>query len=162
MFSDNIYALREYAVRMKRPFIYGATGHQERTRILHAFKHNPEVNTVFLSKVGDNSLDIPEANVLVQISSHAGSRRQEAQRLGRILRKKKARLGVGEAEEFDAFFYTLVSNDTQVGGWVGGRGGEEPEERRRTDMATGRREEGCARWSVKFQAWPRSKRRGVL
>ena len=51
MFSDNIYALREYAVRMRKPFIYGATGHQERTRILHAFKHNPQVNTVFLSKV---------------------------------------------------------------------------------------------------------------
>lgn len=50
VFSDNIYALREYAVRLKRPFIYGATGHQERTRILHAFKHNPQVNTVFLSK----------------------------------------------------------------------------------------------------------------
>ena len=112
VFSDNIYALREYAVRMRRPFIYGATGHQERTRVLHAFKHNPEVNTVFLSKVGDNSLDIPEANVLVQISSHAGSRRQEAQRLGRILRKKKARAG-SDAEEFDAFFYTLVSTDTQ-------------------------------------------------
>lgn len=132
VFSDNIYALREYAVRMKKPFIYGGTGHQERTRILHAFKHNPEVNTVFLSKVGDNSLDIPEANVLVQISSHAGSRRQEAQRLGRILRKKKSsnRGGIGGAggiaslldgeagggggvEEFDAFFYTLVSTDTQ-------------------------------------------------
>ena len=79
--------------------------------------------------MGDNSLDIPEANVLVQISSHAGSRRQEAQRLGRILRKKKARPGglagggaggaAGE-EEFDAFFYTLVSLDTQVGGWVDG------------------------------------------
>jgi hypothetical protein len=52
VFSDNIYALREYAVRMRKPFIYGATGHQERTRILHAFKHNPAVNTVFLSKVG--------------------------------------------------------------------------------------------------------------
>jgi DNA excision repair protein ERCC-3 len=50
-----------------------------------------QVNTVFLSKVGDNSIDIPEANVLIQISSHAGSRRQEAQRLGRILRAKKAR-----------------------------------------------------------------------
>ena len=48
-----------------------------------------QVNTVFLSKVGDNSIDIPEANVLIQISSHAGSRRQEAQRLGRILRAKK-------------------------------------------------------------------------
>ena len=52
-----------------------------------------QVNTVFLSKVGDNSIDIPEANVLIQISSHAGSRRQEAQRLGRILRAKKAKAG---------------------------------------------------------------------
>lgn len=50
-----------------------------------------QVSTVFLSKVGDNSIDIPEANVLIQISSHAGSRRQEAQRLGRILRAKKVR-----------------------------------------------------------------------
>lgn len=111
VFSDNLFALREYAVRMKKPFLYGGTGHQERTRVLHAFKTNPAVNTVFLSKVGDNSLDIPEANVLIQISSHAGSRRQEAQRLGRILRKKKTRK-FGE-EEFDAFFYTLVSTDTQ-------------------------------------------------
>ncbi|GAB4818176.1 hypothetical protein N2152v2_005222 [Parachlorella kessleri] len=114
VFSDNIYALKEYAVRMHKAFIYGGTGHQERTRILHAFKHNEKVNTVFLSKVGDNSLDIPEANVLIQISSHAGSRRQEAQRLGRILRAKKAKPGSApSAEEFNAFFYTLVSNDTQ-------------------------------------------------
>lgn len=112
VFSDNLFALREYAIRMRKPFLYGGTGHQERTRILHAFKSNPAVNTVFLSKVGDNSLDIPEANVLIQISSHAGSRRQEAQRLGRILRKKKAHLGAG-SEDFDAFFYTLVSTDTQ-------------------------------------------------
>lgn len=41
-----------------------------------------------VSQVGDNSIDIPEANVIIQISSHAGSRRQEAQRLGRILRAK--------------------------------------------------------------------------
>lgn len=46
-----------------------------------------------LLQVGDNSLDIPEANVLIQISSHAGSRRQEAQRLGRILRAKKGKPG---------------------------------------------------------------------
>ena len=51
VFSDNIYALREYAVRLRRPFIYGGTGHQERTRVLHAFKTSPDVNTVFLSKV---------------------------------------------------------------------------------------------------------------
>ena len=36
---------------MGKPFIYGATSHQERTRILHNFKHNPAINTVFLSKV---------------------------------------------------------------------------------------------------------------
>lgn len=65
--------------------------------------------------MGDNSLDIPEANCLIQISSHAGSRRQEAQRLGRILRAKRAKLGETCAEgEFNAFFYTLVSTDTQV------------------------------------------------
>lgn len=72
-----------------------------------------QVNTVFLSKVGDNSLDIPEANVLIQISSHAGSRRQEAQRLGRILRAKQTRGGPPDPTEYNAFFYTLVSKDTQ-------------------------------------------------
>jgi len=132
VFSDNIWALREYAVAMGKPYIYGPTSHAERTRVLHAFKHDPRVNTVFLSKVGDNSLDIPEANVLIQISSHAGSRRQEAQRLGRILRAKRvpatgpaaagggagggAGAGGGGADggasEYNAFFYTLVSRDT--------------------------------------------------
>lgn len=115
VFSDNLFALREYATKLKKPFIYGATSHHERTRILYAFKHSPDVNTVFLSKVGDNSIDIPEANVIIQISSHAGSRRQEAQRLGRILRAKgkpKDRVA-GGAEEFNAFFYSLVSTDTQ-------------------------------------------------
>ena len=43
------------------------------------------------TQVGDNSFDLPDANVLIQISSHGGSRRQEAQRLGRILRAKKGR-----------------------------------------------------------------------
>ena len=66
--------------------------------------------------MGDNSLDIPEANVLIQISSHAGSRRQEAQRLGRILRAKRGKPGSGAEDEFNAFFYTLVSRDTQVRG----------------------------------------------
>lgn len=47
------------------------------------------MNTIFVSKVADTSFDLPEANVLIQISSHGGSRRQEAQRLGRILRAKK-------------------------------------------------------------------------
>ncbi|XP_042475918.1 general transcription and DNA repair factor IIH helicase subunit XPB1 [Macadamia integrifolia] len=115
VFSDNLFALTEYAMKLRKPMIYGATSHQERTRILYAFKHSPDVNTVFLSKVGDNSIDIPEANVIIQISSHAGSRRQEAQRLGRILRAKgrlQDRMAGGK-EEYNAFFYSLVSTDTQ-------------------------------------------------
>lgn len=60
-------------------------------QILQNFKYNPKVNTIFVSKVADTSFDLPEANVLVQISAHGGSRRQEAQRLGRILRAKKGR-----------------------------------------------------------------------
>lgn len=44
---------------------------------------------LFTKQVGDTSFDLPEANVLIQISSHGGSRRQEAQRLGRVLRAKK-------------------------------------------------------------------------
>ncbi|PKU76852.1 DNA repair helicase XPB1 [Dendrobium catenatum] len=116
VFADNLFALTAYAMKLRKPMIYGATSHQERTRILQAFKHSPDVNTIFLSKVGDNSIDIPEANVIIQISSHAGSRRQEAQRLGRILRAKgrlQDRMAGGK-EEYNAFFYSLVSTDTQA------------------------------------------------
>ncbi len=46
VFSDNIFALREYATRLRKPFIYGATSHAERTRVLAAFKRNPEAGTL--------------------------------------------------------------------------------------------------------------------
>ncbi|CAK1556300.1 unnamed protein product [Leptosia nina] len=108
VFSDNVFALRHYAVKMNKPYIYGPTSQNERIQILQNFKFNPKVNTIFVSKVADTSFDLPEANVLIQISSHGGSRRQEAQRLGRILRAKKGAI----AEEYNAFFYTLVSQDT--------------------------------------------------
>ncbi|KAI7880298.1 DNA repair helicase rad25 [Lichtheimia hyalospora FSU 10163] len=108
VFSDNVYALVEYAKKLEKPYIYGGTGQQERMRILQNFQYNPAVNTIFLSKVGDTSIDLPEATCLIQISSHYGSRRQEAQRLGRILRAKRR-----NDEGFNAFFYSLVSRDTQ-------------------------------------------------
>lgn len=108
VFSDNVFALKHYAIKMNKPFIYGPTSQNERIQILQNFKFNTKVNTIFVSKVADTSFDLPEANVLIQISSHGGSRRQEAQRLGRILRAKKGAL----AEEYNAFFYTLVSQDT--------------------------------------------------
>ncbi|KAF1991123.1 TFIIH basal transcription factor complex helicase-like protein XPB subunit [Aulographum hederae CBS 113979] len=107
VFSDNVYALKSYAVKLGKAFIYGETPNSERERILQNFKQNPAVNTIFLSKIGDTSLDLPEATCLIQISSHYGSRRQEAQRLGRILRAKRR-----NQEGFNAFFYSLVSKDT--------------------------------------------------
>lgn len=108
VFSDNVYALQEYALKLGKPFIYGATPQLERMNILQNFQYNDQVNTIFLSKVGDTSIDLPELTCLIQISSHYGSRRQEAQRLGRILRAKRR-----NDEGFNAFFYSLVSKDTQ-------------------------------------------------
>merc|ERR1711959_584681 len=84
---------------------------RERMQILSAFQESPTCNTIFLSKVGDNALDIPNASVIIQISSHYGSRRQEAQRLGRILRPKPK--SSNTVSKFNAFFYSLVSRDTQ-------------------------------------------------
>lgn len=108
VFSDNVFALEAYAKKLGKLYIHGGTGQVERMRILQHFQHSPEVNTIFLSKVGDTSIDLPEATCLIQISSHFGSRRQEAQRLGRILRAKRR-----NDEGFNAFFYSLVSKDTQ-------------------------------------------------
>ncbi|KAJ2750223.1 DNA repair helicase RAD25 [Coemansia pectinata] len=108
VFIDNVYALRAYAEKLGLPYICGETRQIERMRILHQFQHNPIVNTILLSKVGDTSIDLPEATCLIQVSSHFGSRRQEAQRLGRILRAKRR-----NDEGFNAFFYSLVSKDTQ-------------------------------------------------
>ncbi|KAF2021292.1 TFIIH basal transcription factor complex helicase XPB subunit [Aaosphaeria arxii CBS 175.79] len=107
VFSDNVYALEKYARKLKKAYIYGGTPQAERLRILENFQHNEAINTIFLSKIGDTSLDLPEATCLIQISSHYGSRRQEAQRLGRILRAKRR-----NDEGFNAFFYSLVSKDT--------------------------------------------------
>ena len=108
VFSDNVFALQRYALKLGKPFIYGGTSQDERLRVLSNFQHNEQINTIFLSKIGDTSLDLPEATCLIQISSHYGSRRQEAQRLGRILRAKRR-----NDEGFNAFFYSLVSKDTQ-------------------------------------------------
>ncbi|XP_064613581.1 general transcription and DNA repair factor IIH helicase subunit XPB-like isoform X2 [Liolophura sinensis] len=93
VFSDNVFALKNYALKLNKPFLYGPTRQEERLQILQNFQHNPKVNTIFVSKV----------------SAHGGSRRQEAQRLGRILRAKKGSV----AEEYNAYFYSLVSQDTQ-------------------------------------------------
>lgn len=104
VFSDNVFALRSYATKIRRAFIYGATGSYERMKILKNFQDH-EGETLFISRIGDTSIDLPEANVILQISSHYGSRRQEAQRLGRILRPK--------TKSKNAFFYSLISSSTE-------------------------------------------------
>jgi DNA excision repair protein ERCC-3 len=114
VFSDLVYSLKLYADMLKKPLIYGETPEKERQAILGIFRSTKAVSTICLSKVGDTSIDLPEANVVIQVSSHFGSRRQEAQRLGRILRPKSYTQTNGtNRSSFNAFFYTLVSTDTQ-------------------------------------------------
>lgn len=113
IFSDDLPALILYCSSLKGvldvPYIYGETPHADRENILKLFKQRSSLcPCIGLSKVGDTALDIPEANVIIQVSSHFGARRQEAQRLGRILRPKNNPTG-----GFNAFFYTLVSTDTR-------------------------------------------------
>ena len=113
IFSDDLPALILYCSSLKGvqdiPYINGETPHADRENILKLFKQRSNIcPCIGLSKVGDTALDIPEANVIIQVSSHFGARRQEAQRLGRILRPKNNPSG-----GFNAYFYTLVSTDTR-------------------------------------------------
>eukprot|EP00002_Diphylleia_rotans_P021912 TRINITY_DN4274_c0_g1_i1.p1 TRINITY_DN4274_c0_g1~~TRINITY_DN4274_c0_g1_i1.p1 ORF type:complete len:811 (-),score=199.36 TRINITY_DN4274_c0_g1_i1:136-2568(-) len=108
VFSDNLFALRKYAETLGHDYMLGQTTHKARMELFHKFKM-AESCCLFLSKVGDVAVDLPSANVVIQISSHGASRRQEAQRLGRILRKK---MGAPQSEN-NAYFYTLVSQDTR-------------------------------------------------
>lgn len=108
LFSDDVPALILYCEHLKIPYIFGETPGHEREAHLHAFRTEPAYDALGLSKVGDTALDIPEASVIIQVSSHFGARRQETQRLGRILRPKANPTG-----GFNAFFYTLVSTDTR-------------------------------------------------
>lgn len=108
VFSDIIYSLEKYARDLKKPYLHGSTSDKERMEFLSHLQFDDNVNTLFISKIGDTSIDLPDVNVIIQISSHYASRRQEAQRLGRILRPKST-----SSSRFNAFFYTLISEDTK-------------------------------------------------
>ena len=110
VFCDNLYCLKRYANAMQRNVICGSLKQSDRVRLLEQFKTSDEVNCLFISKVGDSAIDLPTASVIIQIASTDGSRRQEAQRLGRILRPKPSR---ADCTDHNAFFYTLVSRDTE-------------------------------------------------
>jgi DNA excision repair protein ERCC-3 len=96
--------IRRIADRFKLPLITGATGNNEREDLYRRFRTG-EVRRMVLSKVGNFAIDLPDANVMVQVSGTFGSRQEEAQRLGRILRPKGG--------DDVAHFYTLVTRDTR-------------------------------------------------
>jgi DNA excision repair protein ERCC-3 len=96
--------LRHLRKRFEIPLITGQTPNQEREELYDKFRHG-EIRQLILSKVGNFALDLPDANVLIQVSGTFGSRQEEAQRLGRILRPK--------ADGETAHFFTLVTRDTR-------------------------------------------------
>ena len=95
-----ISQLKEFASRFKLPLITGSTPVSERETLYRQFKEE-EIKVLVVSKVANFSIDLPDANVAIQISGTFGSRQEEAQRLGRILRPKK--------NENTANFYTVIS-----------------------------------------------------
>lgn len=95
--------LAEIAERLGADVITGETPVKERQRLYDAFRTG-EISTLVVSKVANFSIDLPEASVAIQVSGTFGSRQEEAQRLGRVLRPK----GDGRT----AHFYTIVARDT--------------------------------------------------
>jgi DNA excision repair protein ERCC-3 len=93
--------LKTAAKLLGAPLISGETPHAEREQLYAAFRRG-EQRRLLLSRVGNFAIDLPEANVLVQLSGTMGSRQEEAQRLGRVLRPKPG----------GATFYSLVTRDT--------------------------------------------------
>ncbi|MEE1651598.1 DNA repair helicase XPB [Brachybacterium sp. J144] len=96
--------LEEIAERLGADLITGQTPVRRRQELFDAFRAG-EISRLVVSKVANFSIDLPEASVAIQVSGAFGSRQEEAQRLGRLLRPK--------ADGRSAHFYTVVLRDTQ-------------------------------------------------
>ncbi len=95
--------LEELSAHLGAPLITGATTVRERQRLFDAFRSG-EVSRLVVSKVANFSIDLPEASVAIQVSGSFGSRQEEAQRLGRVMRPKH--------DGRTAHFYAVVARDT--------------------------------------------------
>lgn len=95
--------LEELGNHLDAPVITGATSVKERQRLFEEFRTG-QLKVLVVSKVANFSIDLPEASVAIQVSGSFGSRQEEAQRLGRIMRPK--------ADGRTAHFYTVVARDT--------------------------------------------------
>ena len=93
--------LKRIAEDLDAPIITGKTPNAKREEIYAAFRRG-DLRIIVVSKVANFAIDLPDASVAIQVSGTFGSRQEEAQRLGRILRPK----------ERNSFFYTLVSRFT--------------------------------------------------
>lgn len=98
-----IEQLEDIAARTGAPLVDGTTSTKKREAAFDAFR-NGDIQTLVVSKVANFSIDLPEAAVGIQVSGTFGSRQEEAQRLGRLLRPK--------ADGAEALFYTVVARDT--------------------------------------------------
>jgi DNA excision repair protein ERCC-3 len=96
--------LDDISERFGAPLITGRTPNKERDRLYDQFRSG-EIKLLIVSKVGNFAIDLPDANVAIQVSGTFGSRQEEAQRLGRILRPK--------TDDSIARFYALVTRDTK-------------------------------------------------
>jgi DNA excision repair protein ERCC-3 len=95
--------LRAIAALVEAPLITGSVRNAVREDLYEKFRTG-EIKVLVVSKVANFAVDLPEANVAIQVSGTFGSRQEEAQRLGRVLRPKSG--------ENHAWFYTLVTRDT--------------------------------------------------
>ncbi|MGG1598068.1 DNA repair helicase XPB [Paenibacillus naphthalenovorans] len=96
--------LQELTRRTGVPLISGEVAHDKREKLYNAFR-NGELKVLIVSKVANFAVDLPDASIAIQVSGSFGSRQEEAQRLGRILRPKSG--------DNKAYFYTLVSENTK-------------------------------------------------
>jgi len=95
--------LQKVADRFKLPLITGKTPLNERSHLYQLFR-TKKIHALVVSKVANFSIDLPDANIAIQLSGTFGSRQEEAQRLGRILRPKSA----GNK----AIFYSVITNES--------------------------------------------------
>jgi DNA excision repair protein ERCC-3 len=95
--------LDELGEELDAPVIKGETTNPQREKLFDAFR-NGEITVLVVSKVANFSIDLPEATIAIQVSGTFGSRQEEAQRLGRVLRPK--------ADGHTAHFYSVVARDT--------------------------------------------------
>ncbi|MBO85041.1 MAG: helicase [Deltaproteobacteria bacterium] len=100
MYLDQLRALSD---RLGAPLITGETRQADRDRLFAAYRSGA-VRTLVISRVGNFSVDLPDASVAIQVSGSWGSRQEEAQRLGRVLRPKEA--------DNRAWFYTVVTRES--------------------------------------------------